>query len=90
MTKEQVEAGSKILDKINETKKGLERLKTLYNRSIEKKTSVHVDFNVSDGYGNHHYFTSNNNDWFRDQVYKLLLDEANTELMFLENELKKL
>ena len=24
-----------------------------------------------------------------EQVYKLLLDEANTELMFLENELKK-
>ena len=90
MTKEQVEAGSKILEKINETKKGLERLKTLYNRSIEKKTLVRVDFNVSDGYGNSHYFTSNNNDWFRDQVYKLLLDEANTELMLLENELKKL
>jgi hypothetical protein len=90
MTKEQVEAGSKILEKIERIKKSTECLKTLYSRSIEKKTRIQVDFGVSDGYGNHHYFTSNNNDWFRDQVYKLLLDEANTELTFLENELKKL
>ena len=90
MTKEQVETGSKILEKINRIKKSIETLRICYNRSVEKKTTAQVDFNVSDGYGNHHYFTSNNNDWFRDQVYKLLLDEANNELMLLENELRKL
>ena len=63
MTLEQVEKGKKIVDKINDVKRNIDNLRTCYNRSCTSKTRVEVDFNVSEGYGQHRIFCSSDNDW---------------------------